>query len=397
MIQSFRRWVRVVLISDWVLWMMVGTVLATWLLQRLLVLWFYLFAASDLTDAERRLVSAPIHAIFVLFLAFFYGIGRVAAFHPLLNKPYGRWLATTPWMYPNSLPLGPLQLVRQDAVVLGILLALSLLPPWDNPLLIAAVPLAFLAGYCTALATALFQLERYRAGVVYAVLFGCGLLAISFPPAFVLVALAMLGVSSMAIGALRNFPYTPARREALGLAGSEKVVPAEIYLTITPQADDSTLELMNPTRAAIIGLTAGWLMFCVATLPISELTVRGLLLIHFGVCLVVILARLTIYSIRRMPPISLPGRIATGNYLIPGYDRVFIAPLAAAAATFLLPALLLALEIWPALTVAISTSTAMWLALALPPSFKEWYYTGHFRMLAPTGNQQKQPRVRAGN
>jgi len=391
------RWLRVVLVTDWALWTMVGSVLAVWLLQRLMALWLYLFAASDLTEAELRLSNAPIHVIFALFLAFAYGIIRASVFHPILNKPYGRWLATTPWKYPEPLPLGPIRLVWQDAAVLAILLLLSLLPPWSEDLLFAAIPLVFLAGDCLPLAAALYQLEAYWASIVYALLVGCAFLAMLYPPTFVLVALAMVGVSRLAIRGLRDFPYTLDRREALGLTDAEKQTAAEVYLTIAPQADDALLDLMNPRRAAVLALTAGWLMFSGATLFFPEVGLRGLWLMHFGVCLVVITARLFVYTMYRLPPISLPGRFATSSYRIPGYDPVFFAPLAAATAALLLPALLLGIGLWPTLAIAISTSAAIWLALALPPSFKDWYYTGHFRMLPPNVSQQKQPRVRAGS
>jgi hypothetical protein len=75
---------------------------------------------------------------------------------------------------------------------------------------------------------------------------------------------------------------------------------------------------------------------------------------------------------------------------------MFIAPLVATVAAFLLPPLLLCSGVWPPLAIAMSTTVTVWLALALPPSFKEWYYTGHFQMVRPTISNPKQSRARAG-
>jgi hypothetical protein len=53
-----------------------------------------------------------------------YAFFRLAYFHPVENRPYGAWLINSPWHYPEPLPLGPLELVWQDVVVVGVLSAL---------------------------------------------------------------------------------------------------------------------------------------------------------------------------------------------------------------------------------------------------------------------------------
>jgi hypothetical protein len=395
-VSKFMRWMRVVLITDWVLWLMVGAVISTWLLQQLAAGWLKLVAPSNLTEAELGLTETSIHPFVTCVVAYAYGALRVVAFHPIVNKPYGRWLATTPWKYPEPLPLGPIHFAWQDVVLLLILVGLTLLPPWWNLTIVFGVPLAFLAGYCLALGHALYRLETYWALGLYALLAGFALLAISYPPALALVALALIGVSYLAIGALRNFPYTEARRKDLGLAHSELQSEADVYWTIVPLADETYMDLPNALQTTTISLLTGWLMFGVATLPISDFTVGGLFCAHLGVCALAIGGRILRFVSHRFPPITILGRIATGKNIIPGYDRIFIAPLAATVAAILVPALLLVLGVWPALAIALSTMIAVWLALALPPSFKDWYYTGHFHMLRPTVNQQKRPQVRAG-
>src|SRR5262249_22256928 len=50
------------------------------------------------------------------------GLHRVGTFHPL-GTDYGRWLATTPWTSRKPLPLGPVHLAGQDALLLLLVLA----------------------------------------------------------------------------------------------------------------------------------------------------------------------------------------------------------------------------------------------------------------------------------
>jgi hypothetical protein len=56
-----------------------------------------------------------------------YGLGRVAATHPIFNTPYRRWLMTTPWRRGLPLPLGEVSLTTGDAVWLGVLVAVAAL------------------------------------------------------------------------------------------------------------------------------------------------------------------------------------------------------------------------------------------------------------------------------
>src|SRR6266852_3804842 len=57
--------------------------------------------------------------------ALVYSVHRVISFHPVFNSAYQNWLAATPWTSRNPLPVGPIHLVIQDALVLGILACLA--------------------------------------------------------------------------------------------------------------------------------------------------------------------------------------------------------------------------------------------------------------------------------
>ena len=93
------------------------------------------------------------------------------------------------------------------------------------------------------------------------------------------------------------------------------------------------------------------------------------------------ISRLAIYVDGYYSPISLWGRIWTGRWIIPGYDRVFIAPLVIIAvgplSVYCLQAVGLPLDV--AATVGIGTMTLA--ALILPPRLRSWRLTGQHRIV----------------
>src|SRR5687768_11438716 len=62
-----------------------------------------------------------------------YGIYRVWMSHPLFQKECREFLARTPWDRSHPLPLAPIHLVPQDALILGVLFVLMLFRPAMSP------------------------------------------------------------------------------------------------------------------------------------------------------------------------------------------------------------------------------------------------------------------------
>ena len=54
-----------------------------------------------------------------------YGLARVVAIHPIWNPGYQTWLESTPWTVRQPLPLGPVELVWEDGLIVGLLILLS--------------------------------------------------------------------------------------------------------------------------------------------------------------------------------------------------------------------------------------------------------------------------------
>ena len=133
-----------------------------------------------------------------------YGVFRVAAFHPVFRPKYRGWLEQTPWTSRKPLPLGPIHLVWQDVLVLGIVvLALH-----GTPLGRVWASWAFLLAYLGTLGVSFWLTGPWWMG--YLVLFGLGLaVRLVVEPLVALAALvpiyaiAMLGRNM----ALARFPW----------------------------------------------------------------------------------------------------------------------------------------------------------------------------------------------
>ena len=79
----------------------------------------------------------------ICFAAAFYGIHRAVALHPFYREDYCKWLEMTPWTVQKPLPLGPIGLVFEDGLVLGILMLLTLTQPVHHSVRVLNVFLVF--------------------------------------------------------------------------------------------------------------------------------------------------------------------------------------------------------------------------------------------------------------
>jgi hypothetical protein len=325
------------------------------------------------------------------FFAAIYGMYRALAFHPVANPRYRAWLAATPWTSRKPLPAGPPHLVAQDVVLVGLALALGW---WTAGPKALAVPLLFLAGYLVPLA---LELAGTGEGLyAYAVGFGLGLvvrllpdlpLALAAAAATYLVAYAGLRQS------LRNFPWE--RPDA-----PPKPAVRDIQVGVDPLgwpfarlgpkfADGRPMSLRN---ALLTSLLVGWWFHALAALPWDPGDRASLL--FAGVCLAAGLAplfRLIAYLPGYAPPISLLGRLATGRWLIPGYDQVFVAPLLAAWIGFSLPWFLVSAGLDSLVAMPLTLGLTLFVVLAMGPDRKTWRLTGHHRIV-PAGLQAQAPR-----
>jgi hypothetical protein len=94
--------------------------------------------------------------------------------------------------------------------------------------------------------------------------------------------------------------------------------------------------------------------------------------------------RLFRYTTYCAAPLSLWGRIRTGRLIIPGYHRVFVAPLVASLISVCVPMLLLQLEAPAPAAAFLGVLLSLIAAIGLGPTMSQWVLTGEFRISRPT-------------
>jgi hypothetical protein len=106
----------------------------------------------------------------------------------------------------------------------------------------------------------------------------------------------------------------------------------------------------------------------------------GIALGSAAIC--VVLGRIGVYRIgERLPPISLVGRIMTGRPIVPGFDRVLVAPLLAIFFVVEAPRTFTSWGADPALATASAFALVLLATLTVGPSREAWTLTGHYRIL----------------
>ena len=106
------RWLRVVLPH----WLWPATILV--IVQACVSAYYWRWNGNPWRQPEEL---EPL--VFLLGLSLLlYGQYRVIAFHPLWRREYFAWLRETPWHRSRPLPLGPVHLVAQDVVIVGVAL-----------------------------------------------------------------------------------------------------------------------------------------------------------------------------------------------------------------------------------------------------------------------------------
>jgi hypothetical protein len=143
----------------------------------------------------------------------------------------------------------------------------------------------------------------------------------------------------------------------------------------------------NTSRAdrVVIGLLAGWLLFALAVCPDADDADRlhGTTFLLGYVTFGCIFGRLFSYCVNHWPPISLWGRLWTGRWIIPGYDKVFIAPLLTAVVGW--GGLILASSLtggeqpWFALACGGLFALTLIIATVMGPSHQRWKLTAPCR------------------
>lgn len=319
-----------------------------------------------------------------------YGLFRAVAFHPLFRPEYCKWLELTPWTSRKPLPAGPIHWVLQDAVVLAIFVALL---HTGDPVVLQVLA-AFAIGYQVALAVSLWPTGlRWRC---YAILFflGAAIWTIQNPPVALAVTVVAYPFTYLSLlRSLERFPWQ-----------LPEWLPKFQFKPNATREDRKAIQkglgwpydVLQPVRSKIgidysdgaaVSLLLGWWVYAItANIPADKqvgMHVAGVMAISYAS-----LCRVAAYCSNHWWPISLWGRLRTGRWIIPRYDRILVAPSLAVLIQVLGPTCLQSAHVDVAVAIAISVALAASVLLNMGPALAEWQLTGGHRIVPGFANKR---------
>jgi hypothetical protein len=344
----------------------------------------------------------------LIFAAGAYGLYRALRSHPLFHKEYREFLARTPWDRRHPLPLSPLVLVPQDAILLGLLLLPFAFRPELSPVL---VPLVFLFTHLLVLILAL--LLTGEPWFAWFVALGLALsIRLSWvgpwPQLFVLAItypIAWWGVwRSLAAfpwdGRLQELSdwrqkFLESRQKSPGNDKSRRELDVAQFWPWKSLSFDSPERLVDARDAWAWSALAGFLLYGLLTPvgnPPDEYLAREY---HSTAAMSVVLGaatlslvRLIVYVSACQSPLSLWGRIRLGQYLIPAYDVVAVTPLIVLLLGLSLYSLLALLGVPLPIGEGMCTAILLGITFTGGPRLRKWQLTAPARltpMVRPQG------------
>jgi hypothetical protein len=161
------------------------------------------------------------------------------------------------------------------------------------------------------------------------------------------------------------------------------------YVQLGPDREGRANFLRILSRGRIsTGLLIGWWIYAILSHFEYVWAFEGTEEVHSnlwhscnGLIAVLAAGRLFIYCVSHWPPISFLGRVATGHWIIPGYDQVLVAPVISVAASLCLEILLRSYGVTTQYAMPIVLVSAWSLISSIGPSFETWHFTGSHRLM----------------
>ncbi|MCH7687566.1 MAG: hypothetical protein IH899_12945, partial [Planctomycetes bacterium] len=349
---------------------------------------------------------------FLFIAAVGYGIFRGVAFNPARRPGYREWLQTTPWQHPQPLPLGPIHLVWQDLLLLGLLSPLV----WLHAQAFAiGEPQAWVAFFWTLfLWVYLLTLTEIllAAGLkdgVYVIVFGYGLVIyLAGWPAVALAVAAIMylwGYLALQKSLVRFDKWDPELLERFALIGSleksqewsRRKIHGWPFDLIGPREYASLHGFrtrISYRDGVLTSLLAGWWTFVIVSVFVGF--TEALLQLEQPLPVERALPYLTLLSIALaagrivrycivagggyVPPLNLWARLVRFRWIIPGYDQVFVAPICSVLVTWGTGQLLLWAGVPGEFALAACVTMMLLIVLNLGPSLERWHLTGNHRI-----------------
>ena len=325
--------------------------------------------------------AAFIRLLVLLLASAACGFRRILFFHPSFDKRYRMWLTVGPWTLDKPLPLGPVHLTLADVLVVGVITLLVYLNGFYDSLL--ALPAAvFLGAYVLLFALAPLP-EKPRRLLVPAFVAPFAV----YPFHELYVALAVLLVLYVYCylcfrHQFKNFPWNTEywkgdpikqlRKQAI----TRRVIPWPHDVLYNYERAPAISFSMSMTVSFMVTWWVHVIRWLVDEPHSMGLLVLAVFAISFG--------RLLVYiGPGYMPPISLRGRIFRLRWIIPGYDKVFVAPICVWLVCWGVVRIGTWLVLNPIWQFELSLFLMLLVALTFPPKLKRWRLVGSYRVSVP--------------
>jgi hypothetical protein len=328
----------------------------------------------------------PIYMVILGGAAVFYALYRLFRFHPACNWPYAAWLRSSPWTANQPLPLGPVHPVWQDAAVIGVLMVIAKCHARIDPVLpVVAFGLTYLIVMTILMAITRNWPSFLALGFLWPTLM---LPCVEGWPTIILVVLLILVIWQGHRKSLRTFPWpflskpniTKAASERFGLNFELRVDklsggPSYLgwpYLVLSPKSERRPI---TTSISFLMSSLAGWWTYCV--IKSSEMESLPELILVFALLSAVI--RLAIYCSSIAPPFNVWGRIASGRIVLPGFDKVFLTPLAVVLIGVVGGMAIRRSGLWYAVTESCVIALLWFVLFTGGPTLRNWILTGQLR------------------
>jgi hypothetical protein len=348
-----------------------------------------LFAFLSLSWVESRLgqdlpIKSRVMNFLLFYAAVYHAVFRAFVFHPAFRSGYRSWLELTPWTYRKPLPLGPVELVWEDGLILGpLILVDQLLPESRAPQLLCTFLLVHLI--CVNLS---FWPTGSR-GFGFATAFGLGLAVWTWNEPIACLAV-LAGTYALAYEGLRRalcrFPW--ARRSPIETVHGATWIE---YLGFHRElcgwphdrmmADIVRCPSVRRIDALLCTSLACWWFYALVSL-VNDPDMRwGFSMAGFMAAMVfTMIIRLCIYIQGYSSPLRPWARIRTNRWIIPGFDRVFVAPICSLLVGLSVAVLLFACGVPGPARFTVAAGMTVLAALTTPPRLGEWRLTGAHRI-----------------
>ncbi len=327
-----------------------------------------------------------------------YGLRRAVEFHPIWSEGYRTWLGSTPWNSRKPLPMGPVELVWEDGLVLGSIILLSATLPLPRSMhLLCAFLLCHLLGL-----TVTLWLTRSRA-IGYVTAFGLGLAVWLWDQPVACLAAStvvyLVGYEGLWRG-LARFPWTPRKMPDFSDLNRLFASAGPCGWPFDRMLGQVLIGGLSRIEVVVGCMLGSWWLFVLTSFFRDPNDRLKILVIPFCIFWFTIpIIRLTIYLDGYIAPISFWGRIRTGRWIIPGFDHVFIIPLFIVAigplSVYSLRASGLPLDV----CMMIGTGLMALVSVIAPPRLRRWRLIGRHRIVPaiPTGQSKANaPFVQVG-